>query len=140
MLLLAGIVARGFWSVPPAHAIDGRDFAGFYQLSNVTELVDEVQLTFSVEVLNYSDAEVTNATVTLEVFPFIDPPYGSFPAVSMLDRESVALSSHFTIPAEEFDRWQVGANPSLFITYTGANGNLVKRAIELTPMLVVVEE
>jgi hypothetical protein len=140
LLLLAGIVSRGFWSVPLAHAINGRDFAGFYQLSNVTELVDEVQLTFAVQIFNYSDADVTNATVRLESSLVHDPPYAALAEVSLPDRDSVVVGSTLIVPAHEYEYWEAGGKPRLSIQFTNAAGEPVQRGIELIEMPLWGEE
>ena len=45
-------------------AKDGRDFAGFYDISDVTDLGEEVKLTLTVRVFNYSGTDVFGAKIT----------------------------------------------------------------------------
>ena len=122
-----------------APAKDGRDFAGFYAVNNVTDLGEEVRVTLTVRVYNYSDADVTGATITLEDSLLPDKTYGSFTLVSIRDRESVRLSGDFTIPRREYDQWQEGDTPQLRIEFKDAAGNTVERLIELAPMPVEEE-
>jgi hypothetical protein len=111
---------------------DGRDFTGSYEISNVTEQGDTVRLTLTVHVYNYSDADVAAATVTLQDLLVSATNYGSYPeTVSIPDRQSVRLSAEFTVPYQEYDRWQRGATPSLRIEYTNVAENPVRRMIEL---------
>ena len=118
-------------------AKDGRDFAGFYQVSEVVEFVEEFQVTLTVRVFNYSGAEVNDATIMLEDSFLPGEPYGSFiTPVYFQDRESVRLSDRFTIPRREYEGWQEGRTPRLTIEFMDANGNTIRRPIELVPMLL----
>ena len=124
-----------------AVAKDGRDFAGFYEVSNVVELGQELQVTLTVRVFNYSDADVNDATITLEDSLLPGETYGSYlTPVYVQPRESVRLSDHFTIPRREYEYWQEGGTPSLTIKFRDPDGNTILRMIELAPMLVGGEE
>ena len=124
-----------------AAAKDGRDFAGFYQVSEVVEFVEEFQVTLTVRVFNYSGADVNNATIMLEDSFLPGEPYGSFiTPVYFQDRESVRLSDRFTIPRREYEGWQEGRTPRLTIDYMDADGNTIRRPIELVPMLLGEKE
>ncbi len=113
-------------------ATDGRDFAGFYDVSNVTDLGDTVRVTLTVRVLNYSDADVSGATVTLQDSFLIDTDYGTFPGtISIPDRDSVRISANFTVSRAEYDSWQSGGTPRLRVDYQNNSGNAVRRTIEL---------
>lgn len=118
--------------VPAGQATDGRDFAGFYEVSNVTDLGDTVRLTLTVRIFNYSDADLSGATITLQDSLQAATDYGSYPgSLSLADRESVRLTNEFTLPRTEYDRWQNGATPSLRIQHSDGAGNAVQRMIEL---------
>ena len=124
-----------------ASAKDGRDFAGFYEVSEVVEFVEEFQVTLTVRVFNYSGAEVNNATVMLGDSFLHGEPYGSFITPGYFQaRESVRLSDRFTIPRREYEGWQEGRTPRLTIDYMDANGNTIHRPIELAQMLLGEEE
>ena len=118
--------------VPVGQATDGRDFAGFYEVSNVTDLGDTVRLTLAVRIFNYSDADVTNATVTLQDSLQADTDYGSYPGpTSIANCESARFSTDFTVPRAEYERWQNGGTPPLRIQYSDSVGSAVQRMIEL---------
>ena len=128
-LIVAGLL---FAPIPSGHATDGRDFAGFYEATNPSDLGNGTfRVTLTVRIFNYSDADVINATVALSGNVDPEANYGSFSAVSMADKESIKLSADFTVPAEEFNFWQNGGPPSLWIAYADADGNAVQRRIEL---------
>ena len=138
MALFAGLLFTLIW-VPFGRGADGRDFAGFYEVANPTDLGNGTyQVTLAVRIFNYSDADVANATVTLQDSGPSTQDYGSYPgSVSVADRDSVKLSSDFTISADEYNRWQDSSMPSLRIEYQDTNGNSVRRTIEVTPSVAV---
>ncbi len=122
-------------AVSTAAAKDGRDFAGFYEVSEVVEFVEEFQVTLTVRVFNYSGTEVDDATIMLEDSFLPGEPYGSFiTPVYFQDRASVRLSDRFTIPRREYEGWQEGRTPRLTIEFMDANGNTIRRPIELAQM------
>ena len=49
----------------PASAKNGRDFAGYYDLTQVTDLGESFQVNFSVRLFNFGDSDVDGATLTL---------------------------------------------------------------------------
>jgi hypothetical protein len=120
----------------PSLAKDGRDFAGFYDLANVTDLGDSVQASFSVRVFNYSEADVSGATLTLQDSLSPEQSYGAFHAVSIGQGQSVWLADLIiTVPHSEYERWQQGAPPSLRIDFVAAGGNAISPMVELSRLL-----
>jgi hypothetical protein len=130
MAMVAGLVLLA--PINPGRATDGRDFAGFYEVSNVTDLGDTVRVTLTVRVRNYSDADVSGATVTLQDSVDFAKDYGAYPeSLSVANRESARLSGEFTLSREEYGRWQDGNAPTMRIDYQDADGNHLRRMIEL---------
>jgi hypothetical protein len=115
---------------------DGRDFAGIYDVRDVIDLGAQVGLTMTLEVVNYSGADVTDAIIALEDPGDPNTPYGFFPAVSILYRDHVRVSGSFTVPSSEYDSWQESGLPSLSIEFYDADGNAVERPIEIAPMIM----
>ena len=130
------LVGVALFAASAAQAADGRDFAGFYELRNATDLGEEVSLTLSLRVFNYSDAIVHDATVTLEDPVLSEIAYASFSIISLADKASVDLEGDVTIPQREYQSWQEGGTPSVRIEFTDPAGNPVRRMIELLPMIV----
>jgi hypothetical protein len=127
-LILAAIVAGNF--AVPVFASSGRDFAGVYAVSNATTLGDQVKLTFSARIFNYSDGDVTSATVTLRGPGAPKGAYATFYAITLRDRDSVRVSQEITVPAREYQLWRMGRAPSLVVQYQGLSGDAVS-AVEL---------
>ncbi len=112
-------------------AVNGRDFAGFYRYRLTADFQDTKQVMLTLQIFNYSGAPVNGATVQME--DLVTGATGSIAGVSINPGTSATVSGTFVIPADELARWQAGGSPHLVIVYTGADGNLVLRQIELGP-------
>src|SRR5579863_332596 len=102
-------------------AKDGRDFAGYYSFSGVTQQSNEVKLTLTVQVFNYSDADIKQASVVLHQSDPGMTVQGAFPPVKVFHNQSdLRLSQEFSVPREEYQRWQNGLVPRLMVHFMGA--------------------
>ncbi len=117
----------------PAIAANGRDFAGLYQYRKLGDVDNQTQVTLSVRLFNYSGADVSGAVVTLEDGLLPGQGYGSIASVTIDDGGATSLSGNFTIPESEYQRWQTGVLPRLYIDYTDRNRSRARRLIELAP-------
>lgn len=125
ILLLCGLVI-------PLLAINGRDFAGTYSTSNVSQSGDNYTLTFSAKVFNYSGEDVSNATISLVDSMLPNQTYATFQGISITSNDSATVSTSVTIPSREYQAWQQGAPPSLTVQFTDLNGNNRLEPVELT--------
>jgi len=119
-------------------AKDGRDFSGYYSFTNVTEQNSEVKLTLTVQVFNYSDADIKQASLVLHRSGPGMIAEGSFPPVKVFRNQTdVRLSQEFTVSREDYRRWQNGMVPNVTVHFMGANGVEQNRSIQLSrrPML-----
>jgi len=129
-------------AAPPVLAVNGRDFAGFYQYAKTADfeaktadLGAQTQVTLSLRVFNYSGADVAGATLTLERFPFGET-YGSVAGITIPAGGDTSVSASFVVPAAEYQHWQEGAAPQLRIDFTDGADNRMRRPIELMPDLM----
>ena len=127
--LCATLLALQF--TPQVSASGGRDFAGIYDVTNVTSLGDDVRLTFSARVFNYSDSDVFGATVTLRGPGAPDGEYAAFYAINLRDKESVYVSRDITIPKQEYERWRQGQYPLLAVEFQDLSGASQSELVEL---------
>jgi hypothetical protein len=117
----------------PVNAKNGRDFAGYYDLTQVTDLGETFQVSFSVRLFNFGDSDVDGATVTLVNPLRPKKSYGAFQAVSLRQRERVRLNDLIVnIPRREYERWRQGGPPALQIEFTAAGGQTIRRRVELS--------
>ncbi len=125
--LLAGVAG---W------AEDGRDFAAFYDVTNPVEVGEEVVLSFSAEVFNYSGEDIVGSAVELRGQSRPETVYASFPAVDVADRGHIRLTREITVPLEEYQAWERGFAPRLTIGYVGAAGDERRGTAETSRGLV----
>jgi hypothetical protein len=124
-----------------AAAADGRDFAGFCKLGEISDLGEEVSVPLTVRIHNYSDADVVAAEIILEDSLLPGEDLARFATVvDILDRESARASDTVTVPRREYEQWQQGASPQLRLQFTDSAGTTQRQPVELAPMLVDEEE
>ena len=116
-----------------AFASQGRDFAGPFALGSASSANGQVTLNFSTRIYNYSGADVTGATVTLQCQEQPNQVHATFNSVAIAANGSTKLLSQVTISQTEYDQWQRGRAPDLFIAYTDSSGASQRRKVELTP-------
>ena len=115
----------------PASAKNGRDFAGFYSVSNVVEQGDQMVITLRVQVFNNSDADVKQAVLTLRQNP--GRALGTFPSVQLWrNRGEVRLTQQFVVPKHEFENWHKGTQPALMVVTHEENGQRHDRYVQLS--------
>jgi hypothetical protein len=110
---------------------NGRDFAGFYQTSNVTQQGDSYQLTFKARVFNYSGADITGATFLLMRADQLGPAYATFPGISITKNQSTVVSSSIALSSRDYQAWQKGAPPRLFVQFTDSQGQNRREPVQL---------
>ena len=135
MLVVCLLTGTLLWSPWTGGAsAKGPDFPGQYELSNVNDLGDTVQLTFSALVFNYSGKDVLVATLVLaSSLPPEPESFCSIPAIAIVDRGQVQIQCLATIPHREYEHWIQGAPPNLHIDTSDANGNSVQYPVSLSP-------
>jgi hypothetical protein len=129
LLAIAGLAVQATRTA----AENGRDFAGNYSLSDVSQSGDSTTLTFSMQVFNYSGADVTNATVTLGGSDQPGQVYATFTGVDIASNDSAQLSAQATLPSVEVARWSQGGSPAITIQFTDGNGESRAERVELAP-------
>lgn len=118
----------------------GRNFAGEFQVRNVVDDGSAVQFELHVKVLNFSGADVKDATLALvggrrglgaDAMEY----QGSFTNVSIPYRKAVELDGTFVAPERAYHEWQRGAAPNLVVAYVDGSGNELRSRVELRPAL-----
>jgi hypothetical protein len=118
-------------SAVTASAKNGRDFAGFYSVSNVVDQGDQIFVTLRVQLFNNSDADVTRAVLTLRENP--GGPLGTFQPVKLWrNHGEVRLTQQFMVPKHEFERWHQGVQPALMVVTHDENGQRHDRFVQLS--------
>lgn len=128
----ATVVLLGLAWVGLAQA-NGREFSGFYRVSDVSVSGDTASLTLTLRLFNHSGADVSNAAVVLHDVFIPTRNYGTISNVNVPAEHVVQFSGTFQVPQREYQSWQQGRRPFLMIEYTDAAGNKVRRPIEVAP-------
>jgi hypothetical protein len=121
-----------------AGAKDGRDFAGHYSLTDVTEKGGQVELTLTLQLFNYSSADLKQAVVTVRSPHPIPLVLTSFAPIKLWSRGSdVVVSQHLTIPLGEYQRWSARTQPRVFVGYSGDDGHAMQGWAQLTRLPMI---
>ena len=123
------ILALSFCSA--AYSAGGRDFAGFYALTDAAQAGQNYTVTFTARVFNYSGAGVTGATLLLRGCPSPGAPCSSFSNIDIGTSRPVQLSTKIAIPAAVYAHWQHGGRPELEIEFTAPDGEKHSERVEL---------
>ena len=106
-----------------------RDFTGSYAISHVHSDGDDVTLTLTLTVHNYTGADLHNAGVILAVPNHATPesqptPIAAFPLIKDFPfHTDTTIRQTVTISATEYARWTSGQNPHLeFLKPDGHQG------------------
>lgn len=116
-----------------AVAKDGRDFAGHYSLTNVTDKGGQVELTLALRLFNYSGADLKQAVVTVRS-PRLGPGVlGSFPPIKLWRSGSdIVVTQQLSIAREEYQLWSTRTQPGVFVGYSDEEGHEYRRWAQLS--------
>jgi hypothetical protein len=124
----------------PAAAKDGRDFAGYYSLTNVTETAGQVEFTLALHLFNYSGADLKQAVVTLRSAPFGPGALNDFAPIKLWRNGSdVVVTQPIAIPREDFRRWSPRTPPAVSIGYRDEDGHAYRRPVQLSRRPTIAE-
>ena len=124
MLLLAALAAS---------ARDGRDFGGFYSLTNAAPDNGQVHVTVMLQIFNYSGEDIAAASVTIMHAPPVDVAFGTYaPIEQWRDGTDVRFAMHINVPQDEYDRWAGRRQPSVFVVTRDGQGREQQRTVQLS--------
>jgi len=139
ILAITVVVAGCLLAGVPAEA-QRREFAATYQVSGIAQSGDEVIFTLALKIVNNSGQSLRNAGIVLYGHPAQPmqegPVLGTFPLIkSFPDRGELQVSETFTVPVNEYLRWNRGNQPRLvFLKPDSAQGTILE-PIDLSPEL-----
>jgi hypothetical protein len=116
-----------------ALAVDGRDFAGYYNVADASDQGSLVQLTLRVRVFNYSGQDLRQAVVVLH-HPAGTGIYGVCKPIKLLPAlKDGKISEQVTVPKHVYEQWQKGNAPEVSIVYVDAQGTRWEKNIQVAP-------
>jgi hypothetical protein len=113
--------------VQTAGAGTARAFAGSYQLSNVVESGDSVNVTMTLVLRNVESSDVRNGIVVVMDTQPQHSYLGSFATIKSLPHSgAVTVTETFTMPAAEYARWKTGHDPVLEFLVPNGEGTITE--------------
>lgn len=118
---LAVLVLSAVFS--PAATNFTRAFNGHYQLSDIVETGNQVEVTMTITLANASKTTVKGGIVAVLSSEPTPALIGSFsPIKSLAPKSQVTVSQRLTVSAAEYKRWQQGNAPKLqFLVSNGSS-------------------
>lgn len=137
---LASRILRTLSLIIPAIALSAsvsaqrQDFPATYQLAGVSEQDNQVQLTLTLTIHNFSGEDVRDCGIVLNATIPHSAPIGTFSLVKLLPAYKDTTVSHsFTLDKSEYERWKAGVNPSLEILLSDGFGGTRIASIDARP-------
>ncbi len=129
LTLLASLVL----ATATAVAKDGRDFAGFYSVTNVNRQGPDIQVVLTLQLFNYSGADIKQAAVTIsEAHPGMRMLGTYAPIPIWRNGSSAVMNLHIAVPREEYQRWGARRQPSVAIIYSDDQGKQWQRTAQIS--------
>jgi hypothetical protein len=102
---------------------DGRNFGGHYNITDITQVGDRVQVTLSLQIFNYSGEELKQAVITLRESHPASGVIDTFDAIPVWQSgKSITLSRLVTITRDEYLRWSTKGQPNVSVAYRDGDG------------------
>jgi hypothetical protein len=117
-----------------ATANSGRDFSGYFDLSDVKPQGDLVQVTLHLQLFNHGDDDAKSVIVTLlDTTPSMTLR-GSFAPVKVWKHQQrINLSQEFFISQREYAEWMAApGQPNLVILFQDGNGKTWQRGAQIS--------
>ena len=128
MSLCASVFSLIFFSQTILLNAQLREFAGSYSVSNVSKSDQDVTLTLTVKLQNFTGSEIDNSTAVLYTSGVRNNAIGAFPVIkSFPNNKTAVVSETFTIPASEWALWHTGVKPTIMFLRPMEDGTHFER-------------
>jgi hypothetical protein len=119
--------------VSVASAKDGRDFAGFYSLTNPIADGDRVHVTVTLQLFNYSGSDLHDVAVAIRSTPPEPVVHGTYSAIGeWRDGTDVKFVMHLTVPRGEYKLWGGRTQPGVYILHRDEEGRAREHAAQVS--------
>ncbi|HVN06138.1 MAG TPA: hypothetical protein VMT86_17070 [Bryobacteraceae bacterium] len=116
-----------------ASAKNGRDFGGFYSVTNAARDGRQVRVTVMLQIFNYSGEDLAEASVMILHSPPVAAVFGTYsPIEQWRDGTDVRLAMHITVPEDEYDHWAGRRQPSVCVVTRDSQGRELQRTVQLS--------
>jgi hypothetical protein len=119
-------------TIPPA--AKGREFSGYFDVSNIQEQGDMVQVTLHVKIFNHNNYDAKSIVIALVDSTPSGMLLGNFQPVKVWKgQQFLTTSQKFTVTKSEFAQWLMApAQPNLVILYQDTKGNTLQKTAQLS--------
>jgi hypothetical protein len=117
-----------------ATANNGRDFSGYFDVSNVQKQGELVQVTLRLQLFNHGNEDEKSVVVTLlDTSPSMTMR-GSFAPVKVWKHQQrLNLSQQFSVSQREYAEWMAApGQPNIVILFQDAKGNTWQRGAQIS--------
>lgn len=117
-----------------AVANNGRDFTGYFDVSNVEKQGDLVQVTLHLQLFNHGNEDEKSVVVTLVDSSPSMMLRGSFAPVKVWKHQQrINLSQQFSVSQREYSEWMAApGQPNIVILFQDAKGNTWQRGAQIS--------
>ena len=112
-------------------AKEGRYFTGEYETLDAVDTGKEMMVRFVARIQNYSDQDISGASVILRSNIPGNREYAHFSNLDVGDRQDILVKGLIAVPKREFEAWQRGFRPRLEIHYHDGAGRNLSRVVDL---------
>jgi hypothetical protein len=115
-------------------ANNGRDFSGYFDVSDMQTQGDLVQVTLHLQLFNHGNADVKSVVVTLVDSSPSMTLRGNFAPVKVWKHQQrINLSQEFFVSQREYGEWMAApGQPNLIIIFQDAKGNTWQRGAQIS--------
>jgi hypothetical protein len=115
-------------------ANNGRDFSGYFDVSDMQTQGDLVQVTLHLQLFNHGNADVKSVVVTLVDSSPSMILRGSFAPVKVWKHQQrINLNQEFFVSQREYGEWMAApGQPNLVIIFQDAKGNTWQRGAQIS--------
>ncbi len=121
-------------TVATAANSSGREFSGYFDVSDVQEQGDLVQVTLHLKLFNHGDEDAKSVIVTLVDSSPAMTLRGNFqPVKTWKHQQFIEMSQEFSVTKREFREWMAPpAQPNLIILYEDTNGKSWQKGAQIS--------
>ncbi len=121
-------------TVAAAANSSGREFSGYFDVSEVQEQGDLVQVTLHLKLFNHGDEDARSVIVTLVDSSPAMTLRGNFqPVKTWKHQQFIEMSQEFSVTKREFREWMAPpAQPNLIILYQDSNGKSWQKGAQIS--------
>jgi len=132
--LKGGLLAILMLGTVMVTANNGRDFSGYFDVSDMQTQGDLVQVTLHLQLFNHGNADVKSVVVTLVDSSPSMTLRGSFAPVKVWKHQQrINLNQEFFVSQREYGEWMAApGQPNLVIIFQDEKGNTWQRGAQIS--------